>query len=341
MHRRITFLATALMAAVVVVTMAGASAPPRPTAETAEMASIGAAADYVSADGRRAVAPESTIDAYWTQSRMATAVPATPTTGPTSDDFSSPAHVLDGAPSITTPAAPSPLGRAKPISTGSIVAGKIFYRNVKTGINHVCSGAAVNSGSKRLVSTAGHCVHGGPGGAWHQNWVFVPAYANGARPYGTFTASYFRTFDDWINHGESGRGFNSDVAFVTTNPVGGRNLVNAVGGFGLTTGGSAYKFPATVLGYPVNKEGGEVMKACAGDTVTRHIVLYKFPSINGCGFGGGASGGPWLEKFNPTTRMGNIRTLTSWGDEGSTAHSNGPFFRTDVRTMFDRANNDR
>lgn len=293
MHRRITFLATALMAAVVVVTMAGASAPPRPTAETAEMASIGAAADYVSADGRRAVAPESTIDAYWTQSRMATAVPATPTTGPTSDDFSSPAHVLDGAPSITTPAAPSPLGRAKPISTGSIVAGKIFYRNVKTGINHVCSGAAVNSGSKRLVSTAGHC------------------------------------------------GFNSDVAFVTTNPVGGRNLVNTVGGFGLTTGGSAYKFPATVLGYPVNKEGGEVMKACAGDTVTRHIVLYKFPSINGCGFGGGASGGPWLGKFNPTTRMGNIRTLTSWGDEGSTAHSNGPFFRTDVRTMFDRANNDR
>lgn len=82
------------------------------------------------------------------------------------------------------------------------------------------------------------------------------------------------------------------------------------------------------------------MKACAGDTVTRNQGAYKFVSANGCDFGGGASGGPWLDSFNASTRMGNLRTVTSWGPQNSTAHMNGPFFRTDVRTMFNLANKD-
>lgn len=79
----------------------------------------------------------------------------------------------------------------------------------------MCSGSSINSDSKRLVVTAGHCVYDAPGNEWHTNWIFAPGYNNGTT-YGTYQAATLRTLTDWINYGESGRGFNSDVAFVTT-----------------------------------------------------------------------------------------------------------------------------
>ena len=102
-----------------------------------------------------------------------------------------------------------------PVTNFSKTNGKVFFRNQTDGKDYVCSGASVNSRSKRLVVTAGHCVHGGPGKDWHTNWIFAPGYSNGAT-YGTYQAATLRTLNNWINYGESGRGFNSDVAFVTT-----------------------------------------------------------------------------------------------------------------------------
>lgn len=85
-----------------------------------------------------------------------------------------------------------------------MTSGKVFYRNAKTGTNHACSGAAVNSGSKRIVATAGH-----------------------------FGAHILRTFGDWIRYSETGRGFNSDVAFVTTFAnTSGRRLLMLLEGMG-------------------------------------------------------------------------------------------------------------
>src|SRR3712207_8520122 len=54
----------------------------------------------------------------------------------------------------------------------------------RSGLDYVCSAGAVNSGKRRLVLTAGHCVHGGRGGQWMQNWVFYPGYQNGEGPAG-------------------------------------------------------------------------------------------------------------------------------------------------------------
>ena len=84
-------------------------------------------------------------------------------------------------------------GRAKkppvtPTPTASTVAttGKVFF--TLGGVNYVCSGAATSSTNRDVVTTAGHCVNEGPG-AFATNWAFVPAYNNGSRPYGTWTAA--------------------------------------------------------------------------------------------------------------------------------------------------------
>ena len=64
------------------------------------------------------------------------------------------------------------------------------------GLNYVCSGTAVLSGNSSTVWTAGHCVHDGASG-FHTNWSFVPAYADGSRPYGTWTARTLLTTSGW------------------------------------------------------------------------------------------------------------------------------------------------
>lgn len=197
-----------------------------------------------SPEGLDALGGDPRVIEYWTPNRMAEAIPVetpvapnTQTAEPGDVERSSSQETHESAvaePAEATDTQRYALPKTTPVTNFTKTNGKVFYRDATDGLNYVCSGSSINSGSKRLVSTAGHCVHGGPGGTWHQNWVFVPAYFEGSRPYGTFSAQTLRTFTDWINYGESARGFNSDVAFITTYAnASGSRVVNAVGGHGL------------------------------------------------------------------------------------------------------------
>jgi V8-like Glu-specific endopeptidase len=228
---------------------------------------------------------------------------------------------------------------APPVTNFSSTNGKVFFHNQIDNKNYICSGSAVNSQSKRLVITAGHCVHGGPRGTWHSNWQFVPNYYRGSRPRGTFQAYQLRTYSDWINYGETGRGFNSDVAFVTTlTNASGQRVVDAVGGHGTQYGGSRV-FDVAIFGYPGNRDNGEVMWACWGTTGTRWIGLYRFVSLSGCNFGGGSSGGPWLAGYSNASGLGYVRSVTSNGPADN-AYINGPYFDSRFPGLFAAANND-
>lgn len=290
------------------------------------------------------------VDAYWTQERMANAIPVeTPVIDADIETDArqyfeqesangSPEVLTESAAAVDESVSPSAV---TPVTNFSKTNGKVFFHDQSDGRDYICSGAAVNSSSKRLVATAGHCVHGGPGATWHANWVFVPDYNNDSRPNGSFPAYTFRTMNDWITYGATGRGFNSDVAFVTTTTnEGGLAVVNAVGGHGLITGGAEYVFDATLFGYPGNLDDGEVMWACWGTTGTRSVDNYKFHSISGCDFGGGASGGPWLKDYSNDSGLGNLKSVSSFGPTDSTAYISGPFFRSDIRTMYVSADAD-
>ena len=80
--------------------------------------------------------------------------------------------------------------------------GKLFFNGYGTN-NAYCSASALNTDTKRVIITAGHCVY--DSGAWKQNVVFVPNYDirnADPDPVGIWTVHTLRTFNSWINNGD-------------------------------------------------------------------------------------------------------------------------------------------
>ena len=120
--------------------------------------------------------------------------------------------------------------------------GKVYF--TLGGSNYVCSGAATSSSNRDVVTTAGHCVNEGPG-SFATNWAFVPAYNNGSRPYGTWTARTLVTTSAWANQGD----INYDGGFAVMNTLNGSHLTDVVGGQGIAFN-QARGLSYTSYGYP-------------------------------------------------------------------------------------------
>jgi len=289
---------------------------------------------------------------FWTPERMRNAIPADNTIpmdvflreNLASDRFIFPEVPLTTLAEPMLPTVPHNQFFLKSGATPnfSIANGKVFYLDQSDGEIHECSGAALSGVSMRLVATAGHCVHGGPGKTWHQNWYFVPAYTNGMHPVGSFNAYVTRTSIDWIIYGKTGKGLRADVAFVTTySEDESWRVVEAVGGHGIAFGGS-FAFDADIFGYPKNMANGKYMKTCSGPTYGHILAGYPFLSISGCNFGEGASGGPWLHQYDNATGIGTMRGITSFslGNSSGYASNHAAYFNLLIKDMHTAANYD-
>jgi V8-like Glu-specific endopeptidase len=246
-------------------------------------------------EARRALnRADSGIDAYWTPARMRLA-----------DILARPTGGRDKSTSTRYPRASS-VGR---------MVGKIFYRNAANGRDYSCSGWVVHTGSGNLVGTAGHCVYDARSG-WHQNWVFVPAFDHGRRPYGIWRAAWMITFRGWVKHAQSNR----DVAFVKVLPSGGKNLVDVVGGYRIRTGFPSQKRRLTIIGYPfLAPYPGDRQYRCAG------VASPTGPRLQlPCRLTTGASGGPWVEG-NASTGTGYVDGITTNTNLANTMLWSPPF----------------
>jgi len=326
MFNRRSMLTTISGFALVASVLVAAPAAAETSAKTEQIAGAAALVWDEQAQTQRRVSAteaEKIVNDYWTAERIASAKPAVPPARTT--DRQIPATSKETV-TATNPVAP-PDGAATRDAWFSNTNGKIYFFNPLDNQTHWCSGGAVNTGSKRLVVTAGHCIHtGGSGGTWMLNWIFIPGYDRGGEPRGRFPAYWFHSSTGWTVDANWQR----DFGFVVTHNNGsGQRVVDAAGGHGFRVNGSFSRF-IHIAGYPGNRDGGEVQWYCWGTTD-------QWPGASayrlGCDFGGGVSGGPWLEDYQ-SNGLGYVISAT----QGHLSPNNsGPYYDNHVLDVFNIA----
>jgi hypothetical protein len=213
---------------------------------------------------------------------------------------------------------------AEPTVPPYTVNGRLFVRQGnKRGF---CSATAIDSPSRRLVLTAGHCVNSGPEGpnghtAWSHFLLFVPAYANGTAPFGAFLAHRKSVFAlrQWVKFGNP----NFDVGAIVTAPnAEGVNVADAVGGGAAIATDLSRRQNFETFGYPGESRA---MQGCASPYVGDDVLTYRIPGpptiAIRCHWAPGASGGGWLIEGGTM-----IDGLTSYGKEADRVHTFSPYF---------------
>jgi hypothetical protein len=228
------------------------------------------------------------VERFWTPQRMANAVPLE-----MSIDASGRTHLFAGRPEAPVASASNALVKTAEIAPYA-VNGRVFVRQGK--LEGFCSGTAINSPTRRLVLTAGHCVNSGPDeegrpGVWSQYLEFVPAY-NGAAPFGAFALQGRpKALPEWVNRG------NPDFdmgAFLTKPNTEGVNVADAVGGGATIVYDLSRHQEFTSFGYPGETK---LMRTCPSSYIGDDPQTYPFPGPPtlgiGCRWAPGSSGGAW------------------------------------------------
>jgi V8-like Glu-specific endopeptidase len=200
----------------------------------------------------------------------------------------------------------------------------------------VCSGTVVESNSHSLVWTAGHCVDDAEsGGGFASNWLFVPGYRAGDKPYGEWPAKQLQTTDGWRTAANSRVDFG---AVTVTRDADGRGVEDVVGARGIAFG-KPRPNSVTAFGYPAEPTlfeplfDGERLYTC--DSA---ITASDNPPGNGpltmqidCDMSGGSSGGGWVDAD------GDVVGLTSYGYAADFSHLYGPYFGATGRDLSEQA----
>lgn len=243
---------------------------------------------------------------YWTPARMSTTRP------------------LDAPPGTPLTAHASFAQVKEPTALPFAVNGRLFVRQGKN--RGFCSATAIDTPSRKLVLTAGHCVNSGPQPpnghtVWSSFLEFVPAYSGGTAPFGAFIAHRKSVFalKQWVELGNP----NFDIgAIVTTPNAEGVNVADAVGGGAAIATDLSRKEEFQTFGYP-----GETrwMQGCNSPYVGDDVLTYRIPGpptiAIRCRWTPGASGGGWLIEGGTL-----IDGLTSYGKSNDRRHTFGPYF---------------
>jgi V8-like Glu-specific endopeptidase len=244
--------------------------------------------------------------AYWTAARMRSTPP------------------LDGPRASSFQALASFAPVAEPSVVPYAVNGRLFVRQGNQ--SGFCSATAINTPSRQLVLTAGHCVNSGPlgrrgGSAWSHFLEFVPAYSNGTAPFGAFVAHRKSVFalEQWVKTGNP----NFDVGAIVLGPnAEGLYVADAVGGGAALATNLSRRQEFQTFGYPGESR---TMQGCQSPYVGDDVLTYRIPGpptlAIRCHWAPGASGGGWLIEEGRT-----IDGLTSYGKQSDRVHTFGPYF---------------
>ncbi|MEZ0089082.1 trypsin-like peptidase domain-containing protein [Streptacidiphilus sp. EB129] len=204
--------------------------------------------------------------------------------------------------------------------------GAIF--NHDAGGDHFCTASVVHSAGRNLILTAAHCVHGGKGGSYSTDLVFVPDYRDGATPQGQWPVTRIVVDQRWISASDP----DLDVAFVTVGTVGGRNIEDALGAntLGVNLG---FDRVVQITGYPAD---AGMPISCFNRTTQQSERQMQIACT---GYPGGTSGSPWLTAFDKTTRTGTVIGVIGGYQQGGDTNdvSYSPYFGNDVQNLYSQA----
>lgn len=271
---------------------------------------------------------------FWTAERMRAATPldVTAVPGAARTPVATTAAPTAVAPTAAAPAAsPTAFPQAGGAWTGggAVVktSGRVFFTMGSRTAS--CSGNSITSANGSTVMTAGHCVK--YQGAWHTNWVFVPAYDNGTAPYGQWSATKTFATDQWA----ASEDMNMDVGLAVVAPLNGQTLSQAVGAQGVLFNGG-YNKKMYSFGFPAAAPyDGTKLVYCSGNS-GKDFLLTKDHGL-GCNMTGGSSGGPWFQDFNEATGLGTQVSVNSFGYTFLPNRMYGPYLGNEAKAAYDKA----
>jgi hypothetical protein len=309
-HRRVAASLAALVAALAALAGPGAAA----ASPRSHPGGAAATAGQARAEATR-------VARYWTPARMRSARPLDLVVGAGGR----------GALRVGAPGEGGASASFLAISTPDVppfsVNGRIFIRRGK--LAGYCSGTAIDSPTRQLVLTAGHCVNSGRedgrASVWSDYLEFVPAYNGGVAPFGAFVARRKAVFapQQWTKQG------NPDFdlgAFLTLPNSEGVNVADAVGGGATIVTDLSRHQTFQTFGYPGESK---YMQGCTSPYIGDDLLsnLLPGPPTLGirCHWAPGASGGGWL--IGDGTEIDGINTYLHLDNRSRTF---GPYFSAET-----------
>jgi V8-like Glu-specific endopeptidase len=275
-------------------------------------------------------ADTTSVSSYWTSERMRAAIPGDVLAKKAVDrGNSSPSAAVEKGTS-TKIAGKAAKGKAPLHRDESPLShvGKVFF--TMGGSNYVCSGNSVTSTNKSTVSTAGHCVNEGPG-AFATNFIFVPAYIDGAAPYGQWAAKALYTPTPWSSAGD----IQYDTGFAVVSPLNGQDLADVVGATGVqfnAARGQDYRS----YGYPAAAPfDGQSLVSCTGSANNDPTNPQFMSQGISCDMTGGSSGGPWFLGTDSTSYQNSINSY-GYGSSSSPVMY-GPYWGSVIEQAYSSA----
>jgi len=194
--------------------------------------------------------------------------------------------------------------------------GKIVGVDPREG-SYSCSGTALNTPSRSIVLTAGHCVL--VNGSTGRRIAFVPAYDHGKRPYGTFHVQSVYVMPQW----RRGENPDFDVAALRVRPNRLGYLTDVVGSRGYVTSRSRLS-AFEIFGYPAAALRGRSLRSCRAHGLGTDPLTNRFagpPTVPAsCDMAAGSSGGAWMVDGQ------YINGVTSYSYAGRPTQLFSPYF---------------
>jgi hypothetical protein len=303
-----------LLATLLALFAAAATCPAEVAASARAHPGGGATASAARAEAAR-------VARYWTPARMRGARPLDLVVGAGGD-----AKLRAGAPAETGARA-SFLAISTPEIPPYSFNGRIFIR--RGDLAGYCSGTAINSPTRQLVLTAGHCVNSGredgKASVWSNYLEFVPAFNGGVAPFGAFVARRQKILapTQWTKRG------NPDYdmgAFLTFPNSEGLNLADAVGGGATVVTDLSRHQTFRTFGYPGKATR---MQGCTSPYIGDDLLSNPLPGPPTlgirCHWAPGASGGGWL--IGDGTQIDGINTYLHLNNKSRTF---GPYFSAET-----------